>query len=107
MLSTNKLIMEWLCMLPAEESSTQKQRVMNYLTALFTLTFNTSCAAANATYFWMNLNNMNQSLFSLFGVLGCCDIVYVEIMAFILRYKMASIYQQLTDIYKLGKCLAF
>lgn len=104
MLNTTKKVMEWLCVLPADKASTKQQRISHCMVVLFGLTIKISCVFAHLIFFVKNIHTeLNQSLFALLGLIGVAGAVYVEISGVILRNKMATIFEQLSDIHDAGK----
>lgn len=93
-------------MLPADKSSSIIRRISYVFVGLTALIWNAINIAAHVAFFMEYISiNLNESLFALIGVIGGCGVFYVGASAFILRYKMAIIFDQLSDIYESGKRL--
>lgn len=108
MLSTNKMVMTWIGMLPPDSSANNKQRIAYFLIGLVALAVTGGCMSGQAAYFLKYMHiDLRKSLFSLIGVIGLGGALYVGISGIILRYEMAKIYEQLSDIYDSGKLIHF
>lgn len=104
MLSTNKMVLKWLCMIPFDKTSNKNHRVAFFLFALSGLTCKTFTAVAHVAFFVHYMHtDLHKSLFSLIGVMAISGAIYVGISGIILRHKIVIIYEQLSDIYDFGE----
>lgn len=103
-LVTNKKMLMWLCILPAQAQTNQNMKLL-YIVTSFTLL--TSCflgLIASVAFMVKYLStNLEDCLYALFQVSGDASALYMILIAFILRRQIAALFDQLSEIYCASK----
>lgn len=108
MLDSAKLVLTWLCMLPANDSTPEWKKRAYFAAFLSVNILNIACAISQLTYFLQFKSiDIEGSVLNLLGVVGPGAVVYVSIIAFSLRQKIHVIFQKFTAICDGGKCSMF
>lgn len=93
-------VLSWLCILPPEDStSVRKQRAFKVFT--FAVVAHLASGSIGGVIFIRKfaLIDFENSLFSFCICLGCACMVYVAIVAYILRSKILTIFENLSEFY--------
>lgn len=107
MLATNRQVLTWLSMYPANNQTTNFWKGIAYIMVTLTIfCVNLSAAIANLTFFLkFVLTNLEESLIALMICSGCTGLVYSFATAIIMRCKMKIIFEKLALIYDSSKCI--
>lgn len=102
-LNTNKRVMQWFCMHPADETWTKKQKIARVLFPITLLTGGTIVAIGQVTFFVKYVNiELGEAIDSLKNAIGLVFALIIGLIAILMRHKMAILYVQLSDIYRSG-----
>lgn len=106
MLETNQRVLTWLCMHPPDESATAWKRMAYIIAALIIFAVLLSATIAHIVYFLKFVStDLEGSLVALMIIDGMIGFVYSFVTAFNLRYKIQTIFENLTSIYEASKDL--
>lgn len=99
-LKTNQQVLTWLCIYPIDKSSS-KQMACEYIIfswIIFTLNL---CAFVSPVQFIIKFvsTDLESCVFALFQVSATANVVYMTIIAFLLREKITAIFTGLSIIY--------
>lgn len=99
-LVTNRKVLTWIGILPAAER-TNKFRKLIYITFYFALTSSSGFALFTSLTFMLKYmsTNLEDCLYALFQVAADMNLVYMMVIALILRRKIAALFDRLTEIY--------
>lgn len=104
-LVTIKRILIWLCMCPPEKSTIEwKKKAFSSFASVVLISF-LFALMAHVTYIAKFLKtDFPGCLFAFLGVCGFWGVMYIMTTAFIMRQKMNSVFEKLTEIYDSSKC---
>lgn len=99
-LVTNKNVLTWLCILPAQEQTNKRMKLI-YIAFTFTLSITCFCGLASSLAFMMEYlsTNLENCLYALFQVAADASAFYMVMVALFLRHKMAALFDNLSEIY--------
>lgn len=104
MLQSIKQSLIWLCAYPAYNSATKRERLSHVAfasTIFVAILFQFICYF---NYFWKNLSDdLVGSLFACLGIAAIGSLIYTSIIAVYLKYKMKTIFDNLSMIYEASK----
>lgn len=100
---TNRLILTWLSMYPADETARKWKKIAHIITTLIILII-TFCMISSSVAFFVRFVSVDleEALYSLGQIIGYSMVLYMFIVGIFLRHKINAIILRLTDIYK--KC---
>lgn len=103
-LETTKRVLTWLCVCPADESTSIKQKKMY---AIFTFMVCFSCISGflGSVAFFIKFmkSDLENSLIALIVLAACAAIIIGIIVAFLFRHKINEIFEDLSTIYSACK----
>lgn len=103
-LLTNQRVMMWLCMCPANES-TSKSKIMIYTGCTFIVVTVTSLCLLFSGSFVVNYLSIDfeRSLYAVFQVSGEAAMLNLIFVGFFMRNRINAIFTQLSEIYVASK----
>lgn len=105
LLTTNRMMM-WLSMCSADQSSTQRQRIayVAFTSAIFLV--NLISFLASLTYvFTFFSTNFDNVVFSFMTMTGEFGMIYIMIVAILMKSEIVEIFKSLSTIYKTSKLI--
>lgn len=103
-LATNRRVMMWFCMCPADESTSKKER-MFHVAFIFIVATITLCALISSVVsviVYMS-TDFESSLYAVFQVAAEASAANLIIVAFFMRDRIKAIFTKLSDIYAAGR----
>lgn len=105
-LETNKKVLIWLCLCPAEKSTKWTRKLIYIIFALIILTGNLCAFGTSVAYFLRYVStDLEGSLYALYQIGAFYALIYMTITAFYLRQEILALFDSLTKIYE--KCKRF
>lgn len=99
-------VLTWLCLLPAEEGTGRRQKVVYFLFSVNMFATIFVCALSNILYFLKFVSNdLESALFPLYIFIGCFGLIYMLISAILFRPQMSVLFEKLLKIYDASKYL--
>lgn len=99
-LKTNREVLRWLCVYPAEENASKWKKGIYAAFGAFILCTNSFAFGASTVYFLRNTSNdLESSLLALGQLAGCANVIYISIITFLMRRKIAACLDSLSKIY--------
>lgn len=104
-LAATKLVMTWMCMLPAKEpSSMTKKTANNFVVCVIMFAIDLFSVVACSVFIWrFASSDLNATIFAFLGAVTFSSSLYAIPIAFILRHQALSIFNQLSAIYETSK----
>lgn len=104
-LAETEIVMTWLCMLPANESSSmQKKTAKNVVVCVIMFAIDLFSVVACLAFIWRFAStDLNATLFAVLGVATFGASLYAIPIAFFSRHRARSIFNQLSAIYEASK----
>lgn len=103
-LKTNRRVLQWFCVYPANESDSLWIRFAYICFALFMLAINIIVIVVSITFFIRFAStNLEEALFTVIQLAGIVTMTYVMIITFFQRFKIIGIFKSLENIYKICK----
>lgn len=100
-LKTNRRVLIWFCVHPPAEETSKQKRLAYAVFTIFTLTINLLSTAADAAYFYRFMSiDLEDSLMALLQLFGNATMAYVIVAMFVLRHKIHTIFNNLSQIYE-------
>lgn len=98
-LTTNRRVLTWLCILPANETTGKCEKIM-YMTFSATIIAVEVCITTSSmVYFLKNVSvDLDTSLYALFQMTGSTSLIYILVYAFSMQHKIADMFQHLSNI---------
>lgn len=95
-LTTTKLLLTWICMCSANESTSVKNKIAYIGTASIIFALNLFCLVSNTIFFIEFVaTDLNGALFAFMTIYGNFAMLYTLTNAFRLRYKINGIFESL------------
>lgn len=103
-LVTNRRVMTWLCMCPAEKSASKKERIF-YVAFAFTVTTTSLIFLLASVVYVMKylLIDFEPSLYALFQAVAEVAMMNLVFVAFLMRHQIEAVFTQLSKIYRASK----
>lgn len=100
-LETNRQVLIWLCVLPTDPTTPEWKRRAQLAFGLSVFMLDWSGFAVDIGILVISFSNhdLETFLFGLFQIIAVIAALYMIIVAFILRDKLANSFAKLTDIY--------
>lgn len=103
-LQTNRLVLKWLCIQPLDEGENQWKRLYHIIFTFIQLAMNVVMFAASVVFAWKNAyNELEDVLYALFQIAASFAIIYMWIVAFLLRHKISAFLGILSKVYDARK----
>lgn len=104
-LSTNRRCLIWLCIHPADESASRRQKIAHSLFAMMVLVSLSCGCAASAAFCWNSVSiDLGRAFFSFMCVTTEFSMIYMALVGiFLMRHKIGTIFENLSKIYKASK----
>lgn len=100
-LETNRFVLTWLCVYPADESTSKWQKMVHFMFGLAVFTANSLVFIVSISFFAKNVSiDLEEALFALIQMAGSGNILYVSIISYISRHKITTIFNSLSKIYE-------
>ena len=108
-LSTNRRCLIWICIHPADESASRRQKIAHSLFATMVLVTLLSGCAAGIAFCWKFVSiDLGKTFFSFMCVAAEFSALYMALVGmFLMRHKIGTIFENLLKIYKASKCFFF
>lgn len=99
-LVTNRRVLTWLCIYPAREGTTRRQKRMFIAFSLVSATTIMWCFLSGLAFFMKYVTiDLEMALQSVFILCSAFGALYVQVVLLLSRQKIKSLFDQLTDIY--------
>lgn len=103
-LAIHKRVWTWLCVYPIDESTSKWKKLVYIIFTLVILAANLSIIPASVAFAMKFVStDLEGSLHALFQITACTGIIFAMFSGFILRHKISTIFEQLTEIYNRSK----
>lgn len=103
-LATNQRVMTWLCMRPADESTSKQSIAMHIAFIITVCTFEFCCLMSSGVFFVKFVRTeFEASLYGFFQVAGHTPTFVAIIVALAYRQRIAAIFTKLSEIYTARK----
>ena len=103
-LATTQLMMTWLSMCPADESSTKRQKMAHIAYTLAVFIINVICLAASLVFCLEHISiDFDSAIFAFMVCIGEFGLIYFMIVSIQMRHQIAEIFTGLSTIYKSSK----
>lgn len=100
-LKSNRRVLIWLCIYPADENTSELQKRAHIAFSVFVFGLNLFACGASAVYFIKYASDdLESSLLALSQMSGCINALYINIITFFYRHKITAVIDSLSDIYK-------
>lgn len=100
-LETTRRMMTWLCMHPADESTTPQQKLAYVTHTLVILFFHLVSFVASFVFFVKYVSiDFNGAIFAFMIGIGELGLIYFLIAAVLMRHQIESIFSSLSTIYE-------
>lgn len=103
-LETNRQVLTWLCILPADETAGKFKK---WICIAFSCSLITTsvCGFISSSAFMLKFwsTNLIDCLYALFQVAANVSALYMMMIAYNLRHKVAALFDRLTEIYYASK----
>lgn len=97
-------VLSWFCVCLTSDTKSVGSRIASITFSFSCLIANACAVAASATFFAKFVSiDLEESLYALFQITAYSQVVYIYIMAFILRHKVTAIFGNLLKIYNTSK----
>lgn len=104
-LETNKKMLTRFCLLPADEASTSTMKWMRGAVAFGAISFLLAGQISFATFFLKFVSvDLETALFAIWQLSGFSTLLYMILNMFLMRSKIKSTYEMLSNIYRTSKC---
>lgn len=105
-LKTTQQILIWLCMCPAEESSSVVKKAANTTISLIIFAINFGCTISGFMYFFVfRSTDLKGCLFAFMASSATLVVLYTMTSAYFMRYKIKQLFVKLSIICCGSKCL--
>lgn len=103
-LATIRKVLKWLCILPAREATSKHKKLIYIVFSVSILTISI-CGFTSSLIFIVKYfsTNLEDCLYALFQVSGNISNLYMVLIAFILRHRIAALFERLWEIYDASK----
>lgn len=103
-LATSQQVMTWLCMCPAEESTSKKRRLC-YVAFSIIVSIITFAALLTSIVFFIKYLSIDfeAALYTIFQIAAESAVLNLIIVALINRQRIAAIFTELTKLYASSK----
>lgn len=103
-LQTNRLVLKWLCIQPMDEGESPWKRFYHAIFTFIQLTMNVGMFATSVVFAWENIYiDLQVVLYALFQMACSFAVIYMWIVAFLLRGKIAAFLGTLSEVYDARK----
>lgn len=100
----NKYVLTSLCMYPFDEDTSLIVKLASILFTYTTFFFNLSAVIGAVAFIHKFItSDLERCLYALLHIVAHSAIVYIQIAASLLRYKIADIFTELANIYDASK----
>lgn len=107
-LVTNRQCLIWLCICPAKKLTNRRQSLARAMCATIALTGLMCSFTSNLMFAWKFISlDVGQAMYALTFMFGGFAVLYMAVVGMILmRRKIASIFDNLSTIYKASECVS-
>lgn len=103
-LETNRLILTWLCVYPADENATELHKILRLLFGIGVFVANLLVFIASIVFLVKFASiDIEEALFSVIQLAGTSNIIYVSVIIFVVRHKFVGLFKSLDKIYEQRK----
>lgn len=107
-LVTNRRALTVLCLCPADEGTTKKQKFLYIAFSIITNIMVLCAITASFVFFCKNISvDLDASLYSLLQISTFLNVFYMTMAAFTFRQQMGDIFEKLQEIYDASKRSVF
>lgn len=105
-LPTQRKVLTWLCIYYSDKNESKMQKIIKFSCyATFILSF-ISCITGSLMYYNKFASiNLEESLFALYQIVAQSAILYMFLIAFLLKRQITGIFDELSTIYKASKTI--
>lgn len=103
-MATARKVLTWLCIVPADEETTKFKKLI-YIACTSALMVSTICGFLTSSAFIIKFmsTNLEDCLYALIQICATVGDTYMMLVAFILRHKIAALFDRLAAIYRASK----
>lgn len=106
-LVTNNRVLTWLCVCPADDSISPREKLSYILLTVTTFLIATFILFGSIAYLSTVIRiDLEKSLTSLAQISALSIVTYIFVAMFLLRNKISAIFTKLSEIYKASKKLS-
>lgn len=103
-LVTNKKVLTWLCLCPAEKSTKWSWKLIYAIFALTIFTGNLCAFVVSVVYFMQFVStDLEGCLYALYQIGAFSALIYMTMTAFYLRHEISALFESLSEIYHMCK----
>lgn len=103
-LETNRLILTWLCVYPADKNVTEQYKTLRLLFGIGVFVANLLVFIASIVFLVKFASiDIEEALFTLIQLAGTLNILYVSVIIFVVRHKVVGLFKSLDKIYEQRK----
>lgn len=100
-LATTRLMMMWLSMCPADESTTVRQKTVYVAHTWAVFMLNLFGFVANMVFIFKNVSiDFDGAMFAIMGAIGQVGLIYVHVVAIQMCRQIGNIFTSLSTIYE-------
>lgn len=103
-LVTNRRVLTWLCVYPADATTSKLKQLAYILFSLIVFAGILSSLMASIAFFWKYvLVDLEVALYAVSQIAAAASILYAIVMTLFSRQGITNIFQKLTKIYETSK----
>lgn len=103
-LPTNQKMLACMCILPADENSSKRERILNVASTLALIVVELCIFISSGAFIMKNVStDLEVSLYGVFQVVASFGLTYMMISGIIFRRKIAAMIQTLSNLYDESK----